>query len=221
LEKGGTVSPKSDEHHHLPFHHGHGHHGRRFLEFVHPHTGRTLVVCQTPEHLERKRTELLQEKSADEFDVLLQGSAEHLEAIRDLHAHHEAKRDQLREQHGDLYANIEHVRTELDALAAEIHHVTAHAVSLDASFDRYGYSAHLRTTDEDSERSSIHSDHPSAQERHKDRSVEAIQFVSSFPRCIMSSTHMIIAAAPTTSIHTDMYSQFSRPTVRQVISPIP
>ncbi|ETI24103.1 hypothetical protein G647_03472 [Cladophialophora carrionii CBS 160.54] len=179
LEKGGTTSPKAHEHHHLPFHHDHSHHshrGRRFLEFVHPHTGKTLVVCQSPEQLERRRTELLQEKSDHEFDVILQGSAQHIEAIRDLHAHHEAKRDQLREQHGDLYADIEHVKSELDALAAEIHHVTAHAVSLDASFDRYGYSAHLRTTDDDSEKSSIHSDHPSAQDKHKDRSVEAIQF---------------------------------------------
>ncbi|KAJ9604528.1 hypothetical protein H2200_010641 [Cladophialophora chaetospira] len=175
LEKGGTGTPHVHEHHHLPFHHGHNH-ARRFLEFVHPHTGKTLIICQTPEHLERRRTELLQERSQDEFDVLLQGSAEHLEAIRELHAHHEAQRDRLRDQNGDLYANIEHVKGELDALAAEIHHVTAHAVSLDASFDRYGYSAHLRTTDEDSERSSLHSDHPSAQEKHKDRSVEAVQF---------------------------------------------
>ncbi len=175
LEK--TVSPKQHEHR-LPFHHGHGHHhARRFMEFVHPHTGKTQIICQTPEQLELRRTEILEDKSHDQFDVLLQGSAEHLEAIRDLHAHHEARRDQLRDQHGDLYANIEHVKGELDALAAEIHHVTAHAVSLDASFDRYGYSAHLRTTDDDgSENSSLHSDHPSAKEKHKDRSVEAVQF---------------------------------------------
>ena len=174
LEKGPGASP--EEHHHLPFHHGH-HHAKRFLEFVHPHSGKTLFICQTPEHIERRRTELLQTRSSDEFDVLLQGSAEHLDAIRDLHAHHELKREQLRLQHGDLYADIEHVKGELDALAAEIHQVTAHAVSLDASFDRYGYSAHLRTTDEDSERSSIHSDHASAKEKHKDRSVEAVQFL--------------------------------------------
>jgi hypothetical protein len=178
LEKGGTgtVTPS----HHHPFHGHHGKHARqRFHEFVHPHTGKTFVVCQTPEHLERRRTELLQEKSHDQFNVILQGSAEHLEAIRDLHAHHEARRDQLREQHGELYSDIEHVKSELDALAAEIHHVTAHAVSLDASFDRYGYSAHLRTTDDDgSDQASLHSDHPSAQERHKDRSVAAVRFVS-------------------------------------------
>lgn len=178
LEKGGTTSPREHEHHHHPFGHGHGHHhGRRFLEFVHPHTGKTFVVCQNPEHAERRRTELLREKKQEEFDVILQGSAEHLDAIRDLHTHHQTRRDELREKHGELYEDIENVKSELDALAAEIHHVTAHAVSLDASFDRYGYSAHLRTTDDDSERSSImHGDHPSAQEKHKDRSIEPIHF---------------------------------------------
>jgi chromosome segregation ATPase len=135
------------------------------------------VVCQNPEHANRRRAELLQQRPENEFDLLLQGSAEHLAAIRDLHAHHETKRNQLRDQHGDLYTDIENVKSELDALAAEIHQVTAHAVSLDASFDRYGYSAHLRTTDEDSDSASLHSDHASAQEKHKDRSVEAVQFM--------------------------------------------
>lgn len=50
-------------------------------------------------------------------------------------------------------------------------------MSLDASFDRYGYSAHLRTKDEDSETASLHSDHPSASDKHADRSVEALRFL--------------------------------------------
>lgn len=59
----------------------------------------------------------------------------------------------------------------------ELHNLTSHAVSLDASFDRYGYSAHLRTKDEDSETTSLHSDHPSASDKHADRSVEALRFL--------------------------------------------
>ena len=91
--------------------------------------------------------------------------------------HHEKRRDDLKERHGDIYSDIENVKSELDSLAAELHHLTAHAVSLDASFDRYGYSAHLRTKDEDSEVSSLHSDHPSASEKHADRSLEALKFI--------------------------------------------
>jgi hypothetical protein len=175
LEKGGTASPKTHEHRHP---HLHGHHSaRRFLQFVHPHNGKTYVVCNDPEHLERRRTELTKENTDDSFELILHGSAEHLEAIRELHAHHETKRDELRGQHGELFEQFDHVKSELDALAAEIHNVTAHAVSLDASFDRYGYSAHLRTKDDDSSESqSLHSDHPSAKEKHKDRHVDPIQF---------------------------------------------
>lgn len=127
---------------------------------------------------ERKRTELLRDNKVEEFDVILQGSAEHLEAVRELHAHHQSKRDELRERHGDLYNDIETVKSDLDALASELHQITTHAVSLDASFDRYGYSAHLRTKDDDSETTSVHnSDHPSAVDRHKDRSAEALRFL--------------------------------------------
>lgn len=173
--KSGQASP-NPKHHSHPFHHAHAH-GKRLLEFVHPHSGKTLHVCRSPEHLEQKRTELLREKTVDEFEVLLQGSAQHLEAVRELHAHHESRRDELKERHGELYTDIEHVKSELDALAAELHQITNHAVSLDASFDRYGYSAHLRTKDEDSETTSIHSDHPSASDKHKDRSAEALKFL--------------------------------------------
>ena len=83
----------------------------------------------------------------------------------------------MRERHGEVYSDIENVKSELDALAAELHHITAHAVSLDASFDRYGYSAHLRTKEDESETTSIHSDHPSASDKHADRSVEALKFI--------------------------------------------
>lgn len=41
------------------------------------------------------------------------------------------------------------VRNQLDILDSELHLLTDHAVSLDASFGRFGYSAHLRTLDSD------------------------------------------------------------------------
>lgn len=40
---------------------------------------------------------------------------------------------------------MEHVLRELDALSAELHMISEHAVQLDANFSKYGYSAHLRT----------------------------------------------------------------------------
>lgn len=176
-----TVSLKQDNDHDHDHGHGHRHHfhaqGKRFLEFIHPHTGKVLHICHSPEQMEQRRTELLREKTVEEFDVILQGSVEHLDAIKQLHAHHEAKRNELKERHGDVYADIERVKSDLDALAAEIHQVTAHAVSLDASFDRYGYSAHLRTKDDDAEPTSFHSGHLAASDKHKDRTTEALKFI--------------------------------------------
>ncbi|RVX72944.1 hypothetical protein B0A52_03297 [Exophiala mesophila] len=171
----GTTTPSSHQHAHHHFHHPHV---RRLTQFVLPHNGKTVHVCHSPEHVEEKKRELLeQEKGLTEFDIVLQGSPDHLEAVKQLHMHHEKRRDDLKERHGDIYSDIENVKSELDSLAAELHHLTAHAVSLDASFDRYGYSAHLRTKDEDSEVSSLHSDHPSASEKHADRSLEALKFI--------------------------------------------
>ncbi|KAK4947358.1 hypothetical protein LTR10_013726 [Elasticomyces elasticus] len=174
--KSGQATPKPMEAHHHHLHLGQSSR-KRFHEIIHPQTGKTLHVCQSPEHLEEKRNELLREKSFEEFEVILHGSAEHLEAVRQLHAHHQSKRDDLKQRHGDLYSDIENVKSELDELSAELHRISDHSVSLDASFDRYGYSARLRTKDEDSENASTHSDHPSALDRHKDRSIEAIKFI--------------------------------------------
>ena len=71
--------------------------------------------------------------------MILHGSPDHLQALRDLHAHHESKRDELKARHGNIYTDVEHVKSELDALSAELHHLTNHAVALDASFDKFGY----------------------------------------------------------------------------------
>ena len=89
------------------------------------------------------------------FDVYIHGSPEHLDAIREIHAHHEQRRDQFRQKHTDVYEEFEHVHLELDALSNELHHLTEHGVSLDANFSKYGYDAHLRTREPDSSASSI------------------------------------------------------------------
>ena len=50
----------------------------------------------------------------------------------------------LKEQHGDLVDEFERVIRQLDELSLELHMISEHAVQLDASFSKYGYSAHLR-----------------------------------------------------------------------------
>lgn len=84
------------------------------------------------------------------FDLVISGSPEHLEALRQAHSHHESKRDALKAKHGEAYDEFENVKAELDALGSELHMLTDHSVALDANFSKYGYSAHLRTYDDGS-----------------------------------------------------------------------
>jgi low temperature requirement protein LtrA len=70
-----------------------------------------------------------------------------LQAVRELHAHHEARQGSLRERNPDLYDEFDGIKKELDALSNEFHLLTAHGVALDANFSKFGYSAHLRTKD--------------------------------------------------------------------------
>lgn len=66
-----------------------------------------------------------------------------LQAVREIHAHHEEKRSKLREQHGSIYDDFENVHTQLDNLSAELQLLTEHGVALDANFSKFGYDAHL------------------------------------------------------------------------------
>lgn len=67
-----------------------------------------------------------------------------LDTIREIHEHHEKKRENLRQEHTDLYTQFEVVHAELDALSSELTSITKKGVALDANFSRYGYSAHIR-----------------------------------------------------------------------------
>ncbi len=70
---------------------------------------------------------------------MINGSPEHLEALRTTLSHHEGRRDALRMKHGNDFDEFENVRAELDHLESELHMLTDHAVSLDANFSKYGY----------------------------------------------------------------------------------
>ncbi|KAF2755241.1 hypothetical protein EJ05DRAFT_442447 [Pseudovirgaria hyperparasitica] len=88
-----------------------------------------------------------------EFDLVIHGSNEHVEALREAHTHQELTKEELRRQHGDTLDEFERVIRELDALNSELHTISEHAVQLDANFSKYGYSAHLRTRDSPSQSS--------------------------------------------------------------------
>jgi hypothetical protein len=122
--------------------HGHHHRGRRPRNFLLP-DGREIHIALSPEEAESLRQRLTIVRKDEPFDLVINGSPEHLEALRNAHAYHESRRDTLKEKHGPAYDEFENVRAELDVLSTELHMLTDHAVSLDANFSKYGYAAHL------------------------------------------------------------------------------
>ena len=67
--------------------------------------------------------------------------------MRELQAHHEARRAAMKETHNEIYNDFENIRTELEAISIEFNLLTDHQVTLDANFSKFGYNAHLRTKD--------------------------------------------------------------------------
>lgn len=118
------------------------HTGQRLKHFLKP-DGRRVHVAASPEEKIKIHKNLSAIEPDGNFDVCLHGSPEHLDTIREIHAHHEQKRGELREKHSSVYEEFEHVHLQLEALSNEMHHLTEHGVSLDANFSKFGYDAHL------------------------------------------------------------------------------
>jgi len=127
--------------------HGHHHTGKRLRHLLLP-DGRKVHIALSPEEAESLRQRLTAIKRDEPFDLVIQGSPEHLEHLRHAHSHYDEKREMLRAKHGPDYDEFENVRAELDHLSSELHMLSDHAVQLDANFSKYGYSAHLRTYDD-------------------------------------------------------------------------
>ncbi|KAL8669721.1 MAG: hypothetical protein Q9168_005705 [Polycauliona sp. 1 TL-2023] len=130
------------------------HNGQRLNNLLRP-DGRRLHVAASPEEHARLHQTLADVEPDGNFNICLHGSPEHLEAVREIHSHHEHKRDELRQTHAHVYDQFESVHIQLEALANELHHLTEQGVSLDANFSKFGYDAQLRTRELDSSSNSI------------------------------------------------------------------
>ncbi|KAF2006176.1 hypothetical protein P154DRAFT_615533 [Amniculicola lignicola CBS 123094] len=139
-------------HHHLhrPHFHDHHHSGKRVRHFFRP-DGRKVHIAVSPEEASSLRKTLSTTEKDGDFDLVIHGSPEHIEALRHTHNHHSDRHRLLKQQHGPLADEFERVIRELDALSSELHMVSEHAVQLDANFSKFGYSAHLRTKESSSD----------------------------------------------------------------------
>lgn len=163
---------------HKHHHHLLGHRPHRLLHLIHP-SGKAIHVVHSPSDVDLKRRELEKDPKGaftDDYDIVVYGTPEHLSCIRDVHEHHMTRRDALKEKNAELFQEFDDLHETLDHLSDELNRLTDHAVALDASFNKYGYSAHIRTKD-DVESASINSgDSDKPRQPHQDRSLEPIQF---------------------------------------------
>ena len=102
---------------------------QRIKHLIHP-DGRSIHVVQTPEENVKLRTELSKTTPDGDFDVIIQGTTEHYAIIRELHAHHEAQREGLKQQHGEIYDQFEKVKEDLDHLNNELNKMTDSGVCI-------------------------------------------------------------------------------------------
>ena len=121
----------------------------RLRHFLHPN-GRRIHVANDPQHAEQLRKRLNSVQQNEEFDICISGTPEHLEALRHAQTHHENRREELRQRHAEVFEQFEGVHHELDALSNELDAITHHGVALEAHFDRFGYSAHIKSYDDES-----------------------------------------------------------------------
>lgn len=177
-EKDQDPGADRPHHHHHPFH-SHAHKSHRLVHLISPN-GRHFHVVHHPQDIEAKRKELeLSRKPPDEteYEVVVYGSPEHISCINEIKDHHLERRVTLREKNADLFEEFDQLHEMLDHLHAELDVLTERAVALDASFNKFGYNAHIRTKDE-GDSSSIHSgsDGSTAESRHQDRSLDPLRF---------------------------------------------
>lgn len=133
---------------HAPGHHYGARAREKIRHFLHP-DGKRIHVASSPEEALQFRKKLLRQLGEDEFDIFISGTPEHLDAVRQAQRHHETRREELRRQHQEVYERFADIHSELDLLSGEIARVATHGVSLEAQFNKFGYSAHIKSYDDD------------------------------------------------------------------------
>jgi hypothetical protein len=123
--------------------------GRRLRHFLLP-DGRQVHIALSPEEAESLRKRLGAIRDNEPFDLVINGSPEHIDALKRAHSHHESRRENLKKEHGEAYEIFQDVHNNLDVLSSELQELTDYPIALDANFSKYGYSAHLRAYDDHS-----------------------------------------------------------------------
>ncbi|KAJ4328260.1 hypothetical protein N0V84_001300 [Fusarium piperis] len=106
------------------------------------------VIVSLPEDYDNLRKK---HDNQDEIqvEVVLHGSAEHCNFLRETRDHHEGRRAKLRERHGPAFDEWEDVQNQLDTFNTELDRLSTNTNGLSANFNKFGYGAELRTYNDD------------------------------------------------------------------------
>ncbi|KAL7937419.1 bacterial low temperature requirement A domain-containing protein [Trichoderma chlorosporum] len=123
-------------------------HGRRRrpTELLLP-DGRKIIVT-LPENLEDIRRKY-QGDDDTQVEVVVHGSVEHGQYLRQSRDHHEERRQLLRQQHGPAFEEWEDIHNRLSSVTSELDRLENQASGLHGNFSKYGYDAAVRTYNDD------------------------------------------------------------------------
>lgn len=122
---------------------------RRRPQDIHLPNGNKVIVT-LPENLDALRQKYASTHNGEELqvEVVVHGSHEHHDFLRQSRDHHEGRRSHLRRQHGPAFEEWEHVHAQLNNVTAELENLDNSNSDLSANFSKFGYDANLRTYDE-------------------------------------------------------------------------
>ncbi|KAH7321109.1 bacterial low temperature requirement A protein-domain-containing protein [Stachybotrys elegans] len=106
------------------------------------------VIVTVPDDLEKIRQKYANQNEI-QVEVVVHGSHEHRSHLERSRDHHQSRKAELRERHGPAFDEWEDLHKQLDSVTAELERLQDLTAGLNASFNKFGYDAKLRTYDED------------------------------------------------------------------------
>lgn len=122
---------------------------RRRLQEFHLPDGKK-VIAALPEDLDTLRQKYSNSEEL-QVEVVVHGSTEHADFLRQSQSHHESRRARFRQEHGPAFAEWEDCHQQLNSVSAELERLSRQTTGLDVNFNKFGYDAGLRTYDDDNE----------------------------------------------------------------------
>lgn len=82
-----------------------------------------------------------------DFEVVTHGSDEHITYLREVHSHHEGRREEIRARFGDAVSEWEETHRQLQSVSSELEKILQRDRALDHNYGKFGYSKGVRTYD--------------------------------------------------------------------------